>query len=101
VIRKNIVMMGAIALRSPSRTPPCAMSTVMTIARRGSSLRPLPVPKNARRRKTSSRASACRMRGAPIMDPSAELSVAAKTPRTMRSGTSEVSRTTKLFVVNV
>ena len=62
---KNMVMMGAIAFKSPSNMQPWAIRNVSTVARRGSGDLPLAAPKKFSQGKTSSRAKACRIRGPP------------------------------------
>ena len=97
---KNIVMIGAIAFRSPSVMPIWAMTNVSTVARRGSSLGPLPAAKKFNRVKTSSLANACRIRGAPIMLPSADDNVAAKTPAVISDPVTAISRITSVSSIN-
>ena len=96
---KNIVMIGAIALRSPSRIAAWLTSAVSTVARRGSSAVPLPRPRKRSDVKTRSRANACRMRGAPIMLPSADDRVAAKTPAMISAGQIATSFMIRLLAI--
>ena len=60
------------------------MRKVSAVARRGSFVAPAPLPKKTSGRSSRSWPIAWRMRGAPRKLPSAELSVAAKTPATTR-----------------
>ena len=93
---KDIVITGAMASRPPMRMQPCASRKVSTVAARGSALLPLPFANTRSPGSTRSRAKACRMRGAPIMLPSAELRVAANTPAVMSTGTTATRAITRL-----
>ncbi len=84
------------ASNSPSRMQACEIRKATTTARRGSLFGPLPTAKNRSDSKTLSRANACRMRGAPIMLPSAEESVAANTPAVISRGQRAISAITSV-----
>ena len=76
------------------------MRNVKTTARRGSPPAPLPAPKARSERNTLSRANACRMRGDPIMLPSADDNVAANTPAVISPGQRAISAITRLSPVS-
>ena len=86
VIMKNMVMIGAMLSKSPNRIASWASTDVTKIARRGSWFLPLPLAKRVKVRITQSSAKACRIRGASIMLPSADDSVAAKMPAVINLG---------------
>ena len=90
-----MVMTGAMVFRSPIMIPAHEMINVRIMARRGSFAGPLPLPKKFMGLIILSLPKACSIRGAPIMEPSADDSVAAKTPAKISAPLQAVSFMTK------
>ena len=82
MVKKNILNTGAIKFKSPIKTAAIATAKVTKVPILGSSLSPLPCPKNRiQGGKIPSLAKAWRMRGAPNILPIALLRVAPQTPK--------------------
>ena len=94
VLRKNIVMIGATTLRSPAQMIPNATAAVTRTPTRGSVLLPRREPST--RGTIPSSAIACNVRGAAIMLPNADESVADQTPIRIRGGNRAIS-----FIISV
>ncbi len=90
VVRKNIVSAGATASRLPSATPVSATARVIRSGTPGPEMRPIERPTTPGN--TRSSAIACRVRGAPSTEPTADEKMAPVMPAKTRKATPPARR---------